>query len=130
MNNETIILDLSQVEAVEKLYDCALKPGLINIDKADIREFLKHGKKLILKRATIKQATKEGIERSGLLCDELRKAHKYIVKIEAGAGICLQDIDTILERFYAFEKASFFMFASTYDEHKIDDFQIDLFIMQ
>lgn len=130
MDNKDVVLDLNQIEAIERLLECTAKPGLINIDRSDIQNFLKHGKKLILKRAIIKQATKEEVEKSELLCNELHNAHKYLINIEAGANISLGDIDTVIGAFRSFEDRSFFMFSSTWDEYKTDEFQIDLFIIQ
>lgn len=130
MGSEDIVLDLRQIEVIERLIDCVAKSGLINISKSDIQNFLKHGKKLILKSATINKATQTEVEKSGLLCDELHKAHKYLINIEAGANISLGDIDTIIGTFRSFEEHSFFTFSSTYDEYKTDKLKIDLFIMQ
>ena len=130
MTNTNTVLDLKQIKAVERLLSCVVKPGLINLDPAEIQEFLKHGKSLIYKSATLKYATKEEIEKSGLLCVELHNAHKYLINIESGNNMTLKDIDNIATAIHEFEDRSYCMFTSTFDEYKTDEFLVELFILQ
>ena len=127
---KSVVLDLDQIKVVEKLVACVTKPGLINLDTSDIQKFLEHGKKLIYKTATITEATKEAVEKSGLLCDELHQAHKYFINIESGNNMTLADIDAIASAFHDFEERSYFAFGTTIDEYKEHEFEIDLFILE
>ena len=127
---KSVVLDLDQIKVVEKLVACVTKPGLINLDTSDIQKFLEHGKKLIYKTATITEATKEDVEKSGLLCDELHQAHKYFINIESGNNMTLADIDAIASAFHDFEERSYFAFGTTIDEYKEHEFEIDLFILE
>ena len=127
---KSVVLDLDQIKVVEKLVACVTKAGLINLDTSDIQKFLEHGKKLIYKTATIEEATKEAVEKSGLLCDELRRAHKYFINIESGNNMTLADIDAIASAFHDFEERSYFAFGTTIDEYKEHEFEIDLFILE
>ena len=130
MSDKTVVLDLDQIKAIERLLDFVVKDGLINLKIFDIQKFLEHGKKLIHKTATITEATKEAVEKSGLLCDELYKAHKYFINIESGKNMTLENIDTIASAFKDFEERSCFAFGTTYDEYKENEFLIDLFIVE
>lgn len=127
---KSVVLDLDQIKVIEKLVTCVTKPGLINLDTSDIQKFLKHGKKLIYKTATITEATKEAVEKSGLLCDELHYAHKYCLNIESGKNITLEDISTIASAFHDFEERPYFAFGTTFDEYKEHEILIDLFILE
>ena len=127
--NKNIVFDLEQIKAVERLLDIVANDGVIDLKITDIQNFLKHGKKLIYKTATINETTKEAIEISGLLCDELRRAHKYIIMIESGNNMSLKDIDTIAATFKDFEERSCFAFGTGIDEFRTD-FLIELFIIE
>ncbi len=130
MTAKSVILDLDQIKVIEKLVACVTKAGLINLSVSDIQKFLEHGKKLIYKTATIKEATREAVEKSGLLCDELHQAHKYFINIESGNNMSLADIDAIASAFHNFEERPYFAFGTTFDEYKEHEFLIDLFVLE
>lgn len=124
-----VVLDLDQIKVIERLLSLVTEDGVINMKTSDIQDFLKFGKKLIYKAAVIKNATKEDVEKSGLLSDELHKAHKYFVNVESGKDMSFENIDTIVGTFRNFEERSKFTFTSTYDEFRTD-FLVELFIVE
>lgn len=125
-----VVFDLDQIKVIERLVACITKAGLINIDISDIQKLLDHGKKLIYKTAVIQKATKEDVEKSGLLCEELHQAHKYLINVESGDNMTLEDLDTITNTIHNFEERSFLMFGSTYDKYKTEEFKVELFIIE
>ena len=124
-----VILDLDQIKVIERLLSFIPESATVHLKVSDIQDFLKFGKKLIYKTAVIKNATKEDVEKSGLLCEELHQAHKYFVNIESGNDMSLADIDTICGTFRDFEERPFFIFGSTFDDFRTD-FLIELFIIE
>ena len=124
-----VVLDLDQIKVIERLLSFVTEEGITNLKVSDIQDFLKFGKKLIYKAALIKNATKEDIEKSGLLCEELHQAHKYFVNVESGNDMSLENLDTIYKTFRDFEECTKFSFSSGIDEFKTD-FLIELFIIE
>lgn len=127
--NKNIVLDLEQIKVIERLIALVAKAGLINLDITDIQKLLDHSKKLTYKSAVIQKATKEDVEKSGLLCDELHHAHKYLINIESGNDMSLADIDAIAGAFRDFEGRALFAFGTSFDEFKTD-FLVELFIVE
>ena len=130
MSDKNVVLDLEQIKAIERLVYWAATPGITNIDASDIQEFLKYGKKFIYKTATITEATKAAVEKSGLICDELHRAHKYIISIESGNNMTFEDIDKIASFFHNFEERPCFAFGTGIDEYKEHEFQVELFMVE
>lgn len=124
-----VVLDLDQIKVIERLLSFVTEEGIIDLKVSDIQDFLKFGKKLIYKAAVIKNATKEDIEKSGLLCEELHQAHKYFVNVESGNNMSLENLDTICGTFRDFEERTKFSFSSGIDEYRTD-FLIELFIVE
>lgn len=124
-----VVFDLDQIKVIERLLSFVTEEGITNLKVSDIQDFLKFGKKLIYKTAVIKSATKEDIEKSGLLCDELHQAHKYFVNVESGNDMSLENLDTIYKTFRDFEERTKFSFSSRIDEYRTD-FLIELFIIE
>ena len=124
-----VVLDLDQIKVIERLLSFVTEEGITNLKVSDIQDFLKFGKKLIYKAALIKNATKEDIEKSGLLCEELHQAHKYFVNVESGNDMSLENLDTICKTFRDFEERTKFSFSSRIDEYRTD-FLIELFIIE
>ena len=124
-----VVFDLDQIKVIERLLSFVAEKGITDLKVSDIQDFLKFGKKLIYKTAVIKSATKEDIEKSGLLCDELHQAHKYIVNVESGNDMSLENLDTICKTFRDFEERTKFSFSSGIDEYRTD-FLVELFIVE
>ncbi len=128
--NKNVVLDLDQIKVIERLIALVAEAGLSNFDITDIQKLLKCSKKLTYKCAIIEKATKKEVEKSGLLCEELHHAHKYLINIESGKDMSLADIDTIACSFHDFEERTPFVFGTSFDEFKKHEFQIDLFIVE
>ena len=126
MIKESISIASSQIKIFEKFFDLITKAGLINLSAEDIQHFLKDAKSVTIQSANIKEATKEAVEKSGLLTDELQKAQKCIISITADASITLVDIDIIVGTISEFHKCEC-IFSTLYDEHQ-KGFQIDTFL--
>lgn len=126
MIKENISIDSSQIKIFEKFFDLITKAGLINLSAEDIQHFLKDAKSVTIQSANIKEATKEAIEKSGILTDELQKAQKCIISITADASITLADIDNIVGTISEFHKCKC-VFSTLYDE-KQEGFRIDTFL--
>ena len=124
-----VVFDLDQIKVIERLLSFIPESATVHPKVSDLQDFLKFGKKLIYKAAVVKNATKEDIEKSGLLCEELHQAHKYFVNIESGNDMSLENIDTIIGTFHNFEERSYFTFGSTFDDFRTD-FLIELFIIE
>lgn len=126
MIKESISIASSQIKIFEKFFDLITKAGLINLSAEDIQHFLKDAKSVTIQSVNIKKATKEDIEKSGILSDELQKSQKCIINITADANITLADIDTIVGTIMSFHKCEC-IFSSLYDEYQ-KGFQIDTFL--
>lgn len=126
MIKENKSMDSNQIKIFEKLLNSTTKAGLLNIDAEDIQHFLKDAKSITIRSVNIKEATKEAVEKSGILTDELQKAQKCIISITANASITLANIDTIVGTISEFHKCEC-IFSVLYDEHQ-KGFQIDNFL--
>lgn len=126
MIKENISIDSSQIKVFERFFDLIAKDGLINLSAKEIRHFLKDTKSVTIQSVNIKKATKENIEKSGILSDELQKSRKSIINITADASITLADIDTIVGTISEFHKCEC-VFSTLYDE-KQEGFRIDTFL--
>ena len=125
----TITCNKDSVKVINKLFDLLTKPGLINLNAQDIENMTKYAKSITNQTVTIKEATKEAVEKSGILSDELKKAHKYIINVTAGANLSLGDLDTIVGTIYSVNDGER-IFASLYDEYLTDEFTIDTFLVR
>ena len=124
-----VVFDLDQIKVIERLLSFIPESATVHPKVSDLQDFLKFGKKLIYKAAVIKNATKEDVEKSGLLCEELHQAHKYCVSVESGNNMSLENLDTICRTFRDFEERTKFSFSSRIDEFRTD-FLIELFIIE
>ena len=126
---DTISCDKDAVKVINKLFDLLGKPGLINLNTQDIENLTKYAKSITNQTVTIKKATKEAVEKSGILSDELKNAHKYIINVTAGANLGLGDLDTIVGTIYSVNDNER-TFASLYDEYLTDEIIIDTFLVR
>ena len=122
--------DENQIKVCEKLLSCIFKPGFVSIETSYLQDFLKSSKKIMYKTAFIDEATKEEIEETGLLSEELHSANKYFISVEAGNYMTFTDIDVIASVFRDFEGDSYFAVGSVSNEGMKDRFKINLFISE
>lgn len=125
----TITCNKDSVKVINKLFDLLTKSGLINLNAQDIGNITKYAKSITNQTVTVKDATKEAVEKSGIISNELKNAHKYIICVTAGANLSLSDLDTIVETIYSVNDGER-IFASLYDEYLTDEFTIDTFLVR
>lgn len=128
MINNVEVLDLKQIKTVERIFDLIVKEGLINLSPNDIQHFFKDAKSLTVQSVNIKNATKEDVEKSGILSDELKKSQKCIISIIGNANITLSDIDTIVGAISSFHNCEY-NFSTLYNETQ-KGYQIDTFLVR
>ena len=126
MTKEKKSIDSNQIKIFEKLLDSITKAGLLNLKAEDIKHFLKDAKSVTIQSANIKEATKEAVEKSGILADKPQKVQKCIINITADANITLSDISTIVETISSFYDCES-TFSTLYDEYQ-KGFQVDTFL--
>lgn len=125
----TITCNKDSVKVINKLFDLLTKSGLINLNTQDIENITKYAKSITNQTVTVKDATKEAVEKSGIISNELKNAHKYIICVTAGANLSLSDLDTIVDTIYSVNDGER-IFASLYDEYLTDEFTIDTFLVR
>ncbi len=125
----TITCDKNTVEVINKLFDLLSRPGLINLNAQDVENITKYAKSITNQTVTIKEATREAVEKSGILSDELKRAHKYIICVTAGANLSLGDLDTIVGTIYSVNDNER-TFASLYDEYLTNEIVINTFLVR
>lgn len=128
MINNSEFLDLKQIRIVEKLFDLIAKAGLINLDPDDIQHFLKDAKSLTIQSVSIKNATREDVEKSGILSEELKKSQRCIISITGNASVTLSDIDTIVGAISSFNSCEY-NFSTLYDENQ-KGYKVDTFLVK
>lgn len=118
----------SEIDKINKILGLITKEGLITLIAEDIKKYLQYAKKLTIQSVIIPAPTKEEIEKSGILSEELKKSHKYIINITSGANITLFNIDNIVGVFADFHNKEH-TFSVAFEEGQ-DKFQIDTYLIE
>ena len=125
-DSRSIYFNLERVGNIEGFLFSNTSIKLVNLSVNDIRQFLKDAKSLTIQVNFTKEATKEAVEKSGVLSNELKESQRCIIIITSNKKATLSDIDVILKTISEFHKCEY-MLSTIYDEEQ-EVFRIDTFL--
>ena len=127
-DSRSICFNLERIGNVEGYLFSSTSIKLVNLSVNDIRQFLKSAKSLTIQVNFAKEATKEAVEKSGVLSDELKKSSRCIIIITSNKKATLSDLNVILKTISEFHQCEY-IFSTIYDEEQ-EVFRIDTFLAE
>ena len=126
-DSRSIYFNLERVGNIEGFLFSNTSIKLVNLSVNDIRQFLQNAKSLTIQINFAQEATKETVEKSGVLSEELKKSDRCIVIITSNKKATLSDLNVILNTISSFHECDY-MLSTIYDEER-DNFRIDTFLV-